>query len=141
MDQHFNPRAHEGTTPSRRFGPAPCRDFNPRAHEGTTLPSSFIWYKPDDFNPRAHEGTTPLNPDVGPIDRISIHVPMRARPAIAAMRKELHDISIHVPMRARRLIISVLGVNIRISIHVPMRARLAIYANAWSRYVFQSTCP
>ncbi len=56
LQQHFNPRAHEGRDACASWRHAYEGDFNPRAHEGRDEISEDIAIVFFNFNPRAHEG-------------------------------------------------------------------------------------
>ena len=121
----FNPRAREGATwRSRRWPPAAQR-FNPRAREGATFRRPARPRPTRCFNPRAREGATHGQDQHQRAADVSIHAPVRARPAVRKRDAVPGAVSIHAPVRARPPVETHSPRRGPVSIHAPVRARLS----------------
>jgi len=100
INYSFNPRAHAGRDPPRRFQPDSERCFNPRAHAGRDIGLAVILYRHIGFNPRAHAGRDSGRADSKP-DPAGFQ---STRPCGARLDTLFaiygdNDVSIHAPMR------------------------------------------
>ena len=121
---YFNPRPHTGATAVLPLTHENTLYFNPRPHTGATcrsctlcVPEAIFQSTPPyggdaadnthtdttpNFNPRPHTGATRDRQGLDGGRKISIHAPIRGRPATSAASALAHLISIHAPIRGRR---------------------------------------
>ena len=78
--------------------------FNPRPREGATGRGRPQTRPPERFNPRPREGATGWWSDLGGNYGVSIHAPVKGRPAIRTSFVVGTIVSIHAPVKGRRLL-------------------------------------
>ena len=137
----FNPRAREGATNISAISSRKWYSFNPRAREGATRRAETARRYCKGFNPRAREGATREEDETGKIRVVSIHAPVKARPAFNVIDDGGSAVSIHAPVKARRA----LPVVPRLPKSFNPRAREGATAVPkrllWDNWQFQSTRP
>ena len=164
MDEHFNPRAHEGRDGATLLTILRYPDFNPRAHEGrdvkcrlkvffflisihaptrgaTSLGHAYLVpFK--HFNPRAHEGRD-ISILYAPVCLKSFQStrPRGARHNPTMVMYKGKKFQSTRPRGARRVDFRAQPVQILISIHAPTRGATSSKQPSSQNQKFQSTRP
>ena len=99
--RYFNSRSREGATFVLGLVKKSTGDFNSRSREGATRWPSPTSSRLPNFNSRSREGATAQQGLRCDGCLISIHAPVRERPACLRIRQSLLTISIHAPVRER----------------------------------------